>query len=224
MYAAVAIQAALARRAKTGTGEWIDLALLDCQVAMLANQGQNYLSGDGGLTPRLGNAHPNVSPYEVFPTADGHMVLAVGTDSQYQKFCAVVERQDLATDPAYQSNGDRIRNRRPLSAAIREILKHRTTEEWLAIFGGVGVACGPIHTLDEVYRHPQVVERNMQFSMDHPLAGQAPVTANPIHFRESPIVYERPAPTLGQHTREVLESVLGLDADEIDRLAGKGVI
>ena len=223
MYAAVAIQGALARRARTGGGEWIDLALLDCQVAMLANQGQNFLGGDGSLTPRMGNSHPNVAPYEVFPTSDGHMVLAVGTDHQYQKFCSVVDRQDLADDPAFRTNGDRIRNRRPLSAAVREILANRTTLEWLTLFGTVGVPCGPIHTLDQVYSHPQVEDREMVIHMDHLLAGGVQMTANPIRFREAPIVYDRPPPTLGQHTDEVLRSLLNLETAEIERLSADGV-
>lgn len=223
MYAAVAIQAALARRARTGGGEWIDLALLDCQVAMLANQGQNYLGGDGSLTPRMGNSHPNVAPYEVFPTTDGHMVLAVGTDNQYQKFCAAVDRPDLAADPAYRTNGDRIRNRRSLSAQVRDIIGQKTTEEWLTMFGAVGVPCGPIHTLDQVYVHPQVVEREMVVHMDHSLAGDVRMTANPIRYREAPIVYDRAPPTLGQHTDEVLASVLGMKPEEIRELASEGV-
>ena len=126
---------------------------------------------DGSLTPRMGNSHPNVAPYEVFPTKDGHMVLAVGTDNQYQKFCASVERPDLAEDPAYRTNGDRIRNRRTLSARITEIIGQKPTEAWLAIFGAVGVPCGQIHTLDQVYDHPQVQHREMMMHMDHALAG-----------------------------------------------------
>lgn len=224
MYAAVAIQGALARRAREGGGEWIDLALLDCQVAMLANQGQNFLSGDGSLTPRMGNSHPNVAPYEVFPTKDGHMVLAVGTDNQYQKFCACVQRKDLAEDPLFGTNGDRIRNRRILSAKVKEIIAQRTTGEWLEAFGAVGVPCGPIHTLDQVYEHPQVVHREMLMHMDHSLAGNVRMTANPIHYHEAPIVYEIAPPTLGQHTKEVLEGVLNLSPGEIQRLASDHVI
>ena len=224
MYAAVAIQGALARRARTGGGEWIDLALLDCQVAMLANQGQNFLSGDGSLTPRMGNSHPNVAPYEVFPTKDGHMVLAVGTDNQYQKFCASVQRPDLADDPAFRTNGDRIRNRRTLSARIREIIGQKPTEAWLSIFGAVGVPCGQIHTLDQVYDHPQVQHREMLMHMDHALAGDVRMTANPIHYREQPIVYDRAPPTLGQHTQEVLEAMLNLSPEEIRRLADEQIV
>ena len=224
MYAAVAIQGALARRARSGGGEWIDLALLDCQVAMLANQGQNFLSGDGSLTPRMGNSHPNVAPYEVFPTMDGHIVLAVGTDNQYQKFCASVERPDLAEDPAYRSNGDRIRNRRTLSARITEIIGQQPTEAWLSIFGAVGVPCGSIHTLDQVYDHPQLRHREMLMQMDHPLAGAVRMTANPIRYREQPIACDRAPPTLGQHTQEVLAAMLNLSPEEIRRLADAQIV
>ena len=224
MYAAVAIQGALARRARSGGGEWIDLALLDCQVAMLANQGQNFLSGDGSLTPRMGNSHPNVAPYEVFPTQDGHIVLAVGTDNQYQKFCASVERPDLAEDPAYRSNGDRIRNRRTLSARISEIIGQKPTEAWLSIFGAVGVPCGQINTLDQVYDHPQVRHREMLMQMDHALAGDVRMTANPIRYREQPIAYDRAPPTLGQHTQEVLAAMLNLSPEDIRRLADAQIV
>ena len=225
MYAAVAIQAALARRQRNGGGgEWIDLALLDCQVAMLANQGQNYLSGDGSLTPRMGNSHPNVAPYEVFPTVDGHLVLTVGTDYQFRKFCSVVNRDELAADPRFLTNRDRIVNRRELSSLVKAILVQRTTSQWMAAFGEAGVPCGPINTLDEVYRHPQVVAREMVFEMQHPLAGPVPLTSNPIHFREAPIRYELPPPLLGQHTHEVLTGVLGLSPAQLDELSAAKAI
>lgn len=225
LYTTIAIQAALARREQTGGGgEWIDMALLDCQVAMLANQGQNYLSGDGSLTPRMGNAHPNVAPYEVVPTQDGHMVLTVGTDYQFRKFCAAVNRPELALDARFLTNPDRVTNRRDLSPIVGEIIAAKPTAQWLELFGEVGVACGPINTLSDVYRHPQVIDREMVIEMEHLIGGKVPLTANPIQFREYPIRYEVPPPLLGQHTRTVLGEVLGLDSAEIDRLAGEGVI
>ena len=225
MYAAVAIQAALARRQRNGGGgEWIDLALLDCQVAMLANQGQNYLSGDGSLTPRMGNSHPNVAPYEVFPTVDGHLVLTVGTDYQFRKFCSVVNRDELAADPRFLTNPDRIVNRQELSSLVKAILVRRTMSEWMTAFGEAGVPCGPINTLDEVYRHPQVVAREMVFEMQHPLAGPVPLTSNPIRFREAPIRCELPPPLLGQHTHEVLTGVLGLSPAQLDELSAAKAI
>ena len=225
MYATVAIQAALARRERNGGGgEWIDLALLDCQVAMLANQGQNYLSGDGRLTPRMGNSHPNVAPYEAFPTADGHLVMTVGTDYQFRKFCKVIDRPDLLEDARFATNPDRIQHRAILSAQVKAALRERTSAEWLAAFGEAGVPCGPIHTLDQVYAHPQVQAREMVFHIEHPLAGPVPLTANPIRFREAPLRHEVPPPLLGQHTREVLSGVLGMSEAEIERLAQEKAI
>ena len=225
MYAAVAIQAALTRRQRNGGGgEWIDLALLDCQVAMLANQGQNYLSGDGSLTPRMGNSHPNVAPYEVFPTVDGHLVLTVGTDYQFRKFCSVVNRDDLATDPRFLTNTDRIANRGELSVQVKAILAQRTTADWQAAFGEAGVPCGPINTLAQVYRNPQVVARNMVFEMQHALAGPVPLVSNPIRFREAPIRCEVPPPLLGQHTREVLTGLLGLSTAQLEELSSAKAI
>lgn len=225
MYAAVAIQAALARRERNGGGgEWIDVALLDCMVAMLANQGQNYLSGDGRLTPRMGNAHPNVAPYESFTTADGHLVLTVGTDYQFRKFCNTVGRADLLEDPRFATNPDRIVHRVPLSEQVKAVLRQHTTAEWLAIFAEAGVPCGPIQTLDQVYAHPQVKAREMVFQIDHPLAGPVPLTANPIHFREAPIRHDVPPPMLGQHTREVLKRVLGMSEADVAQLASEKAI
>jgi crotonobetainyl-CoA:carnitine CoA-transferase CaiB-like acyl-CoA transferase len=191
---------------------------------MLANQGQNYLSGDGGLTPRMGNSHPNVSPYEVFKTQDGYIVLAVGTDHQYQKFCSTVEQPGLSSDPRFRTNQDRVRNRKELSPRVQAILATRSNESWLSIFGAVGVPCGPIHTLDEVYQLPQVQARKMVFQMEHPLAGKVPLTANPIHFHQAPIHYDLPPPLLGQHTREILSQWLDLTEADVERLSLGGAI
>ena len=225
LYTTIAIQGALARREREGGGgEWIDMALLDCQVAMLANQGQNFLSGDGSLTPRLGNAHPNVSPYAVFPTLDGHMVLAVGNDHQFRKFCGGVGRPELASDARFLTNPLRVTNRGELSAIVRGVLGTRPTEHWLSVFGPIGVASGPINTLREVYEDPQVVARGMVFEMEHPIAGKVPLTSNPICYRERPIRYDLPPPVLGQHTRSVLGNVLGLSPAEIEQLASEGTI
>jgi crotonobetainyl-CoA:carnitine CoA-transferase CaiB-like acyl-CoA transferase len=146
-------------------------------------------------------------------------VLTVGTDHQFRKFCAAVDRPDLVNNPSFLTNGDRINHRRELSAHVRAILAERRTEDWLSVFGEVGVPCGPIYTLDQVYRHPQVLARDMVFQMRHPMAGDVPLTANPIHFREAPIRYELPPPTLGQHTQEVLTELLGMSPSDVERLA-----
>lgn len=225
MYATVAIQAALARRAlRGGGGEWIDVALMDCQIAMLANQGQNYLSGDGSLVPRMGNAHPNVSPYEVFPTQDGHMVLAVGTDYQFTKFCEAIGQAAWTEDPRFSANSQRVENRRALTDLITPILRTRTTAQWVDLLGGLGVPCGPIHTLDQVYRHPQTQAREMVMEMEHTMAGRVPLVSNPIRYKEAPIRYQGPPPELGQHTTQVLSQVLGMSAAEIEQLASEKVI
>ena len=152
------------------------------------------------------------------------MVLTVGTDYQFRKFCAAVNRPELASDARFLTNPDRVTNRRDLSAIVGEIMTAKPTAQWLDLFGEVGVACGPINTLRDVYRHPQVIDREMVFEMDHSIGGKVPLTANPIHFREHPISYEVPPPLLGQHTRAILGEVLGLDSAEIDRLAGEGTI
>lgn len=225
LYATVAIQAALARRAaRGGGGDWIDLALLDCQIAMLANQGQNYLSGNGSLTPRMGNAHPNVAPYEVYPTADGHMVLAVGTDYQFAKCCQEIGHPLLVSDPLFVSNSLRVQHRRQLNAIIGPVFRQQTTQFWMETLGNAGVPCGPINNLDQVYALPQVKARDMVMHMDHSLVGPVPVTANPIHYKEHPIHYQAAPPELGQHTDEVLSNLLGLSESDIAKLRQESVI
>ena len=224
LYAVVAIQAALARRERCGTGENIDLALLDCNVAMLTNQGQNFLSGDGSVSPRMGNTHPNVAPNDVYATADGHLVLSIGSDLQYRRFCAAVGRPDLSEDARYVSNPQRMVNMARLTHEVAAILAAGTTRHWEDRFGPAGVPVGPINTLAQVFKHPQVLERGMLFEMDHPLGGKVPLTANPIHFTEAPIRYGLPPPLLGQHTRDVLGDVLGLDEAQIDSLVAQGAL
>lgn len=225
LYAAVAIQAALARRqARGGGGDWIDLALLDCQIAMLANQGQNYLSGNGALTPRMGNAHPNVAPYEVYQTADGHMVLTVGSDYQFAKFCQEIGHPSLVNDPLFISNSLRVQNRRALNSIIVPVLKERSTQSWMDTLGKAGVPCGPINDLAQLYQLPQVKARDMVMHMNHSLAGPVPVTANPIHYKEHPIDYQGPPPELGQHTQDILSTLLGMDPSGIEKLRKEGVI
>ncbi len=223
MYATIAVLAALARRERTGRGQHIDLALLDCQVAMLANQAMNYLTS-GRPPPRMGNAHPNVVPYQPFATADGQIIVAVGNDTQFAGLCAVIGRTELADDPDFATNAARIRNRERLLPMIAERLKARTNREWQDALEAVGVPCGPINALDEVFADPQVRARGMRFELDHPLAGRVPMVASPMRFSETPIEYHAPPPLLGEHTDDVLGELLGLDAGEIARLREGGVI
>ena len=205
MYATVAILAALRHRERTGQGQYIDLALLDSQVAWLVNVGLNYLTS-GEVPQRVGNEHPNIVPYNVMPCADGYVILAVGNDSQFAKFCAFAGRPDLAEDPRFTTNELRVRNRKALYDLLPEITRAKTQAEWVDGLAKLGVPCSPVNTVDQVFADPQVRSRGMQISLPHPLAGKGSVDliGNPIKFSETPVDYRRPPPTLGQHTEEVL--------------------
>ncbi len=223
LYASNAILAALAQRSVSGIGQHIDLALLDVQVACLANQASNYLTT--GVSPkRMGNAHPNIVPYQDFPTADGYMILAVGNDGQFAKLCTVLEHPEWAQDPRFQRNADRVRHRELLLPLLRQATVLRTTQEWITLLEAVSVPCGPINRLEEVFADPQVQARGLRVDMEHPLAGQVPLVANPIRLSETPVQYRNPPPLLGQHTAEVLQQRLGLSAEQIAELAQAQVI
>jgi crotonobetainyl-CoA:carnitine CoA-transferase CaiB-like acyl-CoA transferase len=223
LYATIAVQAALAHRARTGKGQYIDLALLDVQVACLANHAASYLSG--GVVPRrLGNAHPSIVPYQDFPTADGYMIIAVGNDGQFAKCCRVLGRPEWGADERFATNPQRVRNRVELIALIRERTLGRTSAEWIALMEEAGVPCGPINTLDQVFADPQVRARGMEIEMPHPRAETVRLVANPIRMTESPVQYRRPPPGLGEHTGEVLADWLGLDAAEVAQLKEKKAI
>ncbi len=208
LYATIAVQAALAERATSGLGQHIDLALLDVQVACLANQASNYLAG--GLVPRrMGNAHPNIVPYQAFPTADGDIILAVGNDGQFAKFCVVAGHPEWSSDGRFASNAQRVANRAMLVPLLRQATVMRTSAEWIDALEAAGVPCGPINRIDEVFADPQVVARGLQIALPHALAGSVPLVANPIRLSGSPVAYQRPPPLLGEHTEEVLEQWLG---------------
>lgn len=223
MYASVAVLAALAHRDRTGQGQHVDLALLDVQVAVLANQASNYLVG--GMVPqRLGNSHPNIVPYQAFPTADGHAILAIGNDGQFSRFCAVAGQEQWAADPRFSTNVARVENREILVPLIRAVLQTRTTADWMAALEEAGVPCGPINDLAQVFADPQVRHRNMVVSIPHPQAGSVDLVANPIHLSETPITYDRAPPLLGADTNDILAQVLGLEAGVLDDLRAQGVI
>jgi crotonobetainyl-CoA:carnitine CoA-transferase CaiB-like acyl-CoA transferase len=223
MYAANAILAALLHRDRTGEGQAIDLALLDAQVAMLANVASNYLVG--GLLPRrYGNAHANIVPYQAFACRDAYLILAVGNDGQFAKFCEIAGRPELATDVRYATNPARVAHREELVATIADLMRGRDMADWLAALEAAGVPCGPINTLDRVFDHPQVRARGVRVEVPHAAGVSVPLVANPAKFSATPVGYEAPPPLLGQHTREVLADLLGLDAAELDRLAGEGAI
>ena len=216
MYAATAILAALRHCDLTGQGQAIDMALLDTQVAMLANLSANYLAS-GAVPQRMGNAHQNIVPYQVFEVADGHMIVAVGNDGQFAKFCDVTGRPEIAQDPRFIRNADRVRHRGTLVPMLAALMKGRTRSDWLASLEAAKVPCGPINDLAEVFADPQVLEREMTVQMPHPLAGSVRLVASPMKFSATPVQYRRPPPLLGEHTDEVLLE-LGLSEAEIAAL------
>jgi crotonobetainyl-CoA:carnitine CoA-transferase CaiB-like acyl-CoA transferase len=225
MYAAIAVLAAARHQAVTGEGEYIDLGLLDTQVAWLANQGMNYLIS-GELPARLGNAHPNIVPYQVFETADGYVVIAVANDTQFQRFCESTGVGELASEERFRTNAARVRNRAALIARLEPILAQHPTQYWLDRLDRLNVVCGPINTLDQVFAHPQLRHRDMVIDMPHALAGRNPVKliGNPIKYANNPIAYRYPPPTLGQHTEEVLKELLDMGEEELEGLRRRGVI
>jgi len=223
LYSTVAILAALAHRDQTGIGQHVDMALLDVQVACLANQAMNYLT-TGTPPRRLGNAHPNIVPYQDFPTADGDFILTVGNDGQFRKFAEVAGQPQWADDPRFATNKLRVANRAELIPLIRQATVFKTTAEWVSQLEKAGVPCGPINDLAQMFQDPQVVARGLAVTIPHPLAGSVPQVASPIRLSETPVEYRRAPPLLGEHTEAVLSEVLGLDADAVHRLRSAGVL
>jgi crotonobetainyl-CoA:carnitine CoA-transferase CaiB-like acyl-CoA transferase len=223
LYASNAILAALAYREVSGLGQYIDLALLDVQIASLANQTMNYLAT--GVAPvRMGNAHPNIVPYQDFPTADGAMILAVGNDTQFAKLALVAGQPDWAVSPLFATNKARVANRAAFETAFSVVSVTRTTRDWMAALEAAGVPCGPINTLAEVFADPQVVARGLEIRMEHAAGASVPLVANPIRMSATPPAYRTAPPVLGQHTRAVLAERLSLDEAAIAALAEQGVI
>ena len=222
MYASTAILAALRHRDRTGQGQAIDMALLDTQVAMLANLGANYLAT--GIAPqRMGNAHQNIVPYQVFEVADGHLILAVGNDGQFAKFCEVAGQPQLAGDARFARNAGRVRHRDTLVPMLAALLKARTRADWLTALEAAKVPCGPINDLAEAFADPQVRERAMTVQMPHPQAGSVHLVASPMKFSATPVQYRMPPPLLGEHTAQVLGE-FGIDAAAIAALREAGAI
>lgn len=222
MYATVAILAALRHRDATGQGQAIDMALLDSQVAMLANLGANYLV-TRQAPKRAGNAHQNIVPYQVFEVADGHLILAVGNDSQYERFCTVAGCTELAADERFVRNAGRVRHRDVLVPLLAERLRTRTRADWLAALEAAKVPCGPINDLADVFADPQVRQRGMVLPVPHPHSDALELVASPMKLSATPPRLRRPPPLLGQHTDEVLAE-FGVEAGERERLRGLGVI
>ncbi|HEV7367564.1 CaiB/BaiF CoA-transferase family protein [Arenibaculum sp.] len=219
MYSGVAVLAALAHRERTGEGQHVDMALLDVMVASMANQATNYLAS-GRVPTRLGNAHPNIVPYQVFETADGHIIVAVGNDGQFARFCQVAGRPDLAADPRYARNRDRVANRDDLVPVLAGLVRARPSSFWLDRLEHEGVPCGPINDLAQVFADPQVLARGMRVELPHPTAGTVPLAGSPMKFSATPVEYRGAPPLLGQHNAEVLRDWLGLSEEEIATLAG----
>jgi len=225
MYATVAILAALHHREKTGEGQHIDLSLLDSQVAWLVNVGLNYLTS-GQVPQRVANEHPNIVPYNVLPCADGFIILAVGNDAQYRKFCDFAGVPELATDPRFVTNELRVKNRRAIYELLPDVTRRKTQAEWIEGLAKRGVPCSPVNNVDQVFADPQVQHRSMQIRMPHPLAasGTIDLIGNPIKYSATPVDYALPPPSCGQHTDEVLKELLAMPEAEIAGLRERGVI
>ena len=225
LWAALSINAALRHREVTGEGQHLDISLLDTQVSLLSIQGLNYLTS-GEVPGLLGNAHPNIVPYQVFPTADGNIIVAVGNDDQFKRFCEFAEVPELISDERFVTNKARVQNRQALTRILNDVMRQKPSAYWLEALEKIKITCGPINTIDQVFTDDQVVARNMQIQMDHPSAGGKSVNliGSPVKLSATEVSYRYAPPTLGQHTDEVLEELLGLGAAERDRLRDQSVI
>jgi formyl-CoA transferase len=223
MYATVGILAAVAQRSRTGRGQRIDMALLDTMVSMLANMNTNYLTS-GHAPGRAGNAHANIVPYQVFAAADGHVIVAVGNDGQYTKFCEVAGRSELATDPRFARNADRVRNRAVLVPILEQLVRARPVAFWTAELERAGIPCGPINSIAQALADPQIVARGLRVELPHPLAGTVGLVGTPLKMSASPPALDRAPPTLGQHTEDVLRDLAGIDAATLAALRARRIV
>ncbi len=223
MYSVIAIQAALHHRNITGQGQHIDMSLLDSQVSWLVNQASNYFVS-GECPRRSGAQHPNLTPYQPFKTKDGYVIIAMGNDGQFQRFCEEADCQHLATDARYLTNPDRNANRTSLIPAMEKITATRTSQTWIESLQKVAVPCGLINTIEQVFEDPQVQHRGMKIEMEHPLSGRVTGVANPIKFSETPVEYKKAPPLLGEDTNKVLQEILGKSAMEIQELKEKKIV
>ncbi|MBC9175530.1 CaiB/BaiF CoA transferase family protein [Pseudoroseomonas ludipueritiae] len=222
LYGTIGILAALRHKQETGQGQQIDIGMLDTHVAWLANQGMNYLA-TGQNPPRLGNQHPNIVPYQVFPTADGYMVLSIGNDPTFERFCKNFGLERLLADERYATNAARVQNRALVTETLTAVTKTMPTDEWISKLEALKIGCGPINTLDRVFADPHVQAREMLVKMDHASGQEVTVIANPVKLSATPPDYRSAAPVLGQHTEEVLAS-LGMSAAEIEKLKADKIV
>lgn len=206
LYSVIAIQAALAHAAKTGEGQWVDMALFDVQSAVMANQAMNYLA-TGNSPNRMGNAHPNISPYEVVPTSDGHLILAVGNDGQFARFCTIMGLDGLSADPRFLTNRARLENRAALTAIIRAETQKRTRADLLAACAQNAVPAGPINRIGEMFDDPQIVSRQLRLDLDDAHGSSIPSVRTPIVMSKTPLTYNRPSPRLGEHSADILQEL-----------------
>lgn len=225
MYATVAILSALRHRDATGDGQYIDVALFDCQIAWLINAASNYFVS-GQVPSRMGNAHPNVLPYQVFACSDGHIILACGNDGQFRRFCEVAGEPDVADDPRFATNPARIGNREALIAEVERLVAKHPRDFWIKSLEAANVPCGPVNDIGQVFADPQAQFREMSIEMPHPTAadGKVRLIGNPINLSETPVTYRHPPPLVGEDTADVLGRVLGMDAAAIDALRSDGAI
>ena len=223
LYATVGVLAALNQREQSGVGQYIDVALLDVQVACLANQAMNYLAT--GVSPkRLGNAHPNIVPYQDFPSADGNFILAVGNDGQFRKFCEVAGIASLADDPRFVTNRARVAHRAELIPLLRQATVFKTTAQWIEQLEKAGVPCGPINDLQQVFADPQVQARGLRLDLPNALGSSTPQVASPLRLSATPVAYRSAPPLLGQHTEALLQRLLGMSETQVAELREAGVI
>jgi crotonobetainyl-CoA:carnitine CoA-transferase CaiB-like acyl-CoA transferase len=215
---------ALLAREKSGRGQYIDVSMLDAQVSLLTFQAQRYFMCPDKVPGRMGNQHPTIAPYETFETVDGYLNLAVGNDSLWEKYCKVIGQPELIGHELFRTNGDRVRNRAELLRILGPIMRQRTTEDWVKILEKAAIACGPINTLDKALNHPQLQARQMVTELEHPMVGLMKTLGIPMKLSDTPGAVRTAAPTLGQHTVEVLRDFLGLSSAEIETLKGTGVI
>ncbi|MFZ6771418.1 CaiB/BaiF CoA transferase family protein [Undibacterium sp. SXout7W] len=223
MYSTIAVLAALTHRDRTGEGQYIDMALLDVQVAMMANMNTNYLSS-GVVPKRWGNAHPNIVPYQTFATSDGHIIVAAGNDGQYRKFVQAGGQPALADDTRFNTNPGRIAHRDILVPLLADMVRQKTKHEWIDLLEAAGVPCGPINQINEVFENPQVIARDMQLTLPHPTAGEVKLVASPMKLSTTPVQYPAAPPLLGQHTDQILGSILGYSDEQLSALRQKNII